>query len=260
MSYRAINWAWEAELPFSQKFVLVALADMADENDSCFPGQERIASMTGMSVSTVRRSVKALEDAGVITRHARGVSGGGRTSDRYVLNTNRSICTVRGNRSMSTPKPVNLSGETGHSDRGTVREPLEEPLEGASKRATRIPEPFMVTGEMRKWAAQEVPGVDVDASTRVFVDYWRAESGSRASKRDWVAAWRNWLRKDAPANGRQTFAQQKQNNMLGLVARAREMEQEHEAIGSGGATDVRGIGGGPGGDGDGDGRLALFAA
>lgn len=127
MSYRALNWAWEADLPMAQKFVLVALADMADEKETCYPGQERLAKMTGMSVSTVRRAVKTLEDSGAITRRARGVAGGGRTSDRYFLNTNQPICTVRGYRSSEAPKPVNDDVETGHSDRGTPREPSEEP-------------------------------------------------------------------------------------------------------------------------------------
>jgi len=68
---------------------------------------------------------------------------------------------------------------------------------GPRKRGTRIPEPFMLTHDMREWAATEVPTVDVDASTRRFVDYWRAESGAKATKRDWVATWRNWLRRDA---------------------------------------------------------------
>ena len=70
--------------------------------------------------------------------------------------------------------------------------------EVARKRATRIPEPFIVTPDMRKWASGEVPGVDVDHATRMFVDYWRAESGQKATKRDWVATWRNWLRRDQP--------------------------------------------------------------
>lgn len=68
---------------------------------------------------------------------------------------------------------------------------------GPRKRGTRIPEPFMLTHDMREWAATEVPTVDVDASTRRFVDYWRADSGAKATKRDWVATWRNWLRRDA---------------------------------------------------------------
>ena len=68
---------------------------------------------------------------------------------------------------------------------------------GAAKRGTRIPEPFILTHEMREWAAVEVPTVDADASTRRFVDYWRAESGTKATKLDWIATWRNWLRRDA---------------------------------------------------------------
>lgn len=68
---------------------------------------------------------------------------------------------------------------------------------GPRKRGTRIPEPFMLTTEMREWAATETPTVDAEASTRRFVDYWRAETGAKASKLDWVATWRNWLRRDA---------------------------------------------------------------
>lgn len=68
---------------------------------------------------------------------------------------------------------------------------------GAAKRGTRIPEPFMLTNDMREWASNEVPTVDVDASTRRFVDYWRAETGAKATKLDWIATWRNWLRRDA---------------------------------------------------------------
>jgi hypothetical protein len=64
------------------------------------------------------------------------------------------------------------------------------------KRGTRIPEPFIVTREMRDWAATETPTVDVDAATRKFVDYWRAKSGRDATKQDWTATWRNWLRND----------------------------------------------------------------
>lgn len=76
-------------------------------------------------------------------------------------------------------------------------EPSKEGSERPRKRGTRIPEPFMLTHEMRDWAAEEVPLVDVDASTRRFVDYWRAESGAKATKLDWVSTWRNWLRRDA---------------------------------------------------------------
>lgn len=61
---------------------------------------------------------------------------------------------------------------------------------------------------MKAWATAEVPGLDVVAHTKEFVDYWRAESGAKATKADWVATWRNWMRKahrwNAPKPGRAT--------------------------------------------------------
>lgn len=62
------------------------------------------------------------------------------------------------------------------------------------QRASRIPSPFIVTKEMREWAKKSLPGVNVDLSTEQFVDYWRA--APNGTKLDWVATWRNWLRRD----------------------------------------------------------------
>lgn len=65
-------------------------------------------------------------------------------------------------------------------------------------RATRLPEDFTVTAEMVAWARANVPHVDGRLQTDMFIDHFRAASGANASKQDWVAAWRNWMRK-APA-------------------------------------------------------------
>lgn len=85
-------------------------------------------------------------------------------------------------------RPVNSSTSVTHVGVG---------VQGvARKRATRIPEPFMVTSEMWAWAAEHTPDVDAHRSTERFVDYWRGKSGKDATKRDWTATWRNWLRSD----------------------------------------------------------------
>lgn len=63
------------------------------------------------------------------------------------------------------------------------------------KRGTRIPEPFIVTREMREWAARRVPGVNVDSATEKFVNHWRATTRN-ATKLDWRATWDNWLISD----------------------------------------------------------------
>ena len=62
-------------------------------------------------------------------------------------------------------------------------------------KATRLPADFTVTMEMRQWAMEKFPKVPVDKSTESFVDYWQAKSRDN-TKLDWVATWRNWIRRD----------------------------------------------------------------
>jgi hypothetical protein len=79
-------------------------------------------------------------------------------------------------------------------------DPLPNGSVSPQKRGTRIPDPFVLTTAMRQWAATEVPAIDVDRATKQFVDYWRAASGRTATKKDWVAAWRFWLRNERGGN------------------------------------------------------------
>ena len=72
----------------------------------------------------------------------------------------------------------------------------DEVERGPRKRGTRIPDPFIVTKEMREWAAERTPLVDVNTSTERFVNHWRAKAGRDATKLDWIATWRNWLIRD----------------------------------------------------------------
>lgn len=62
------------------------------------------------------------------------------------------------------------------------------------KRGTRIADDFTADDDMRQWAAECTPGLDVDAATAEFVDYWRAVPGTKGTKLDWTATWRNRMR------------------------------------------------------------------
>lgn len=66
--------------------------------------------------------------------------------------------------------------------------------EPKQKRGTRLPDPFLLTPEMRVWADKEGMLVDLVAVTREFVDYWRPLPGSKGTKLDWIATWRNRVR------------------------------------------------------------------
>lgn len=70
-----------------------------------------------------------------------------------------------------------------------------DPLSKERVRATRITPTFALDESMTLWAKGVGLTVDLKVETAKFVDYWTAESGAKAVKRDWVAAWRNWMRR-----------------------------------------------------------------
>lgn len=68
------------------KAVYALLATYADNADrDCFPRQETMALQLGVSVDTIQRHLKVLEQAGVIEVEARYRPDGGRSSNDYVL-------------------------------------------------------------------------------------------------------------------------------------------------------------------------------
>lgn len=94
-------------------------------------------------------------------------------------------------------------------------------------RGTRIPPDFAVTAEMVAWAREHVPDVDGRRETAKFKDYWEAKSGKDATKKDWVAAWRYWMRgaqDRLPANGRSY----RQPTLTGLDAKLAGWESMKE--------------------------------
>lgn len=156
MSNEAITWAYAQPVGPSAKFILVALADMADEGHSCYPGQEKLAKMTGHGVRTVRRQLLELEIGGYLHRERRFDSSGHRTSDRYVLPVGQKIPTGQSDLRPKRPAAKMTSGQndlrpeptslaaihdspTGQIGQVSLSEPPEEPT---VSRSTRYPAAF----------------------------------------------------------------------------------------------------------------------
>jgi hypothetical protein len=66
------------------------------------------------------------------------------------------------------------------------------PKKSSPERGTRIPEDFAITPAMYQWASSKGLSIDLHHSTEKFINHWTA-STKNATKRDWVAAWRNWM-------------------------------------------------------------------
>lgn len=98
----------------------------------------------------------------------------------------------------------------------------------ARKRApagTRISDDFKITDEMRDWARENTPHVDIDWHTQKFIDHFAAQSGQRGVKTDWGRTWKNWMRTEeerAPAN--------RQQRPDRAVASARGLIQAHQDL------------------------------
>lgn len=88
MSIEALSWAWKQhDAPLTAKLVLIALADHADHEGVCWPGQRGLGEKCGVSRQAVNRAMRKLEELGLITRVARHREDGGRSVDlvRLVL-------------------------------------------------------------------------------------------------------------------------------------------------------------------------------
>lgn len=183
MSYKATAWAYDMPITGPSKPVLVALADMADEAGSCYPGQQKLASMTGLSVPTVARALARLESRGLIQRQRRFDSFGHRTSDRYHLQLTVTmpeslpITAPTGQsayKAESQSLPIRESIPTYHSDGVTIREPLENHQGDAPKSATcgkhpdGTTEPCRACGDARrKFDAAAKAGKPINLPPRV---------------------------------------------------------------------------------------------
>ena len=86
MSVQAISWALGTDISDPiEKFVLVALANYADDYGVCWPKQASLKDDCACSERKLRNCLTALEEAGFIRRIERRREDGGRRSDAVVL-------------------------------------------------------------------------------------------------------------------------------------------------------------------------------
>jgi uncharacterized protein YdaU (DUF1376 family) len=85
------------------------------------------------------------------------------------------------------------------TDTDTDKEKEKEKKKEKPATAKKIDSSFSVTEEMRLWAAKEGYAGDIGKETESFVDFWLGEG---VVKKDWVATWRNRIRKkiEVPQN------------------------------------------------------------
>ena len=131
MSIRAMNWAWQAPLPPGPKIVLLALADIADDEGVCWPGHRALAVKCSTTVRTVQRTIAALAAQGRLLIEPRYRNDGSRSSNRYRLpiDTPHDKLSAGGDTGVAGPlTPVSWPPDAGVVARTTNEPSLDTPL------------------------------------------------------------------------------------------------------------------------------------
>lgn len=193
----------------SEKLLLLALANYADENMRCFPSQGRLAEDACLTPRTIRSTLLALEQRGIISREQRKRADGSRTSDIITLHLYGEPCTPRGGEMISGGGEM-ISGGVGKWFPGgaeiisglTTYEPVSEPVKlKREARATRLPEAWAPPDQDWKLAVDRLGDGGAKEALASFCDYWRAVPGAKGRKLDWGATFRNWVRREKPRAG-----------------------------------------------------------
>lgn len=207
----AIEWCWArtADEIAAVRFVLSRFFEF----DGTIYVQERIREEIEAYREKSVKNKEIAENREKARREKRNVSSTKRAHDVHEAPPNQEPIT-------NNQEPKNQEEKQDQD-----QEPLPADRGPKSKRKSRLPDEFIVTGDMRKWAAESAPLVNLRLETESFCDYWR---GKGETKADWVATWRNWMRKaqgDAERGGRRGGFNGGQ-----FLSKAERIEQANNAV------------------------------
>lgn len=213
-----------ADLTPSAKIVYLVIDLHANRRSKVsFPGEKLIADESALSVRCVRDCIGALEAGGWLRverrkgRHHRYVVLDPPTPAKSAAAEPRQNLPQGAAKSAAEQEPRTRTTSTGstvatqptnpprssraQARRGTATAAKrEQPRTVTDSRGTRLPDPFPGDDEQRRqmldWLAEQgIPNDFAREQLAAFVDYWRALPGPRGRKIDWVATWRNWMRR-----------------------------------------------------------------
>lgn len=184
MSVRVMSAIWEIPMPPTDKLVMLALADCADEEGRCWPSIATIARKSGVSERSVQRAIRKAEESRLIQREE--VIGKGckyRLHPRHSV-TPDNVAPVTG----ATPTPDTVSPKP---SRTTKLPKKDKPslVRAHELPANWCPDDFGLGTQCRKIVDGWPPG-----ELEHQLEHFEALHRKKGSKwQDWQAAWRTWV-------------------------------------------------------------------
>lgn len=185
---------WGLDLPDSEKIVLLALADCANDEGLAWPSMASLSRKCSKSERTCQGVIKSLVTKGLLVREE--ISGKG---CKYWVKANTPAAAAP--RSKCTPAESAPPQGTTDTPAAAAPKPsrtinTSEAKASSVKRATRLPDDFVMPAGWKSWAMRERDWSDRDLreESEAFSDYWQSKPGAAARKLDWEKTWRNWVR------------------------------------------------------------------
>lgn len=172
------------ELGPTERVVLIALCNHANEKHQCFPSHKHLAQQAGVTDRTVLTTLKSLEDKGYISRQERRREDGGRTTDLVTLH-------IQGEGQFFRGRPRNEACSGG--EESSLQESPKNPPEGSNPPtgADLFEGESGVIAFIPDWQDQSL----VDATfEQAWLDYPKL-GRLRSSKADSLKRWREIAKK-----------------------------------------------------------------
>ena len=186
MSIKLMCAAFDANVPATQKLVLLALCDNANDQGHCFPSVSLLERKCSLSDRAVQTAIGWLEKHGHLTRQFRT----GRATLYVMTPEAGSPPNDVHPRTIFTPPPNDVHPTPEPRSPLTIREPSENRQKNRGTRfdLTSLPDDWQ---EFCRSKRPDLKPLEVFDS---FRDYWIAQPGQKGVKTDWTATWRNWIR------------------------------------------------------------------
>lgn len=208
MSVRVITWVWDHSMSEgTDRLVMLALADSADDAGSCWPSMLTLARKAKVNERTVRRSIRTLEGMGEVST----VAGGGTTSNRYRILLDPRVQSVRSDPGQPAPSDTSPPGrdappgqpapgvkpDNGEQSRGGESPGADTGVRGTVKRSSK---------NKNKPSSERAPSSSSDPR---FVEFWDTcpkKVGKADAFRMYQAAVRNSVPSSTLLEGMRRYA------------------------------------------------------
>jgi hypothetical protein len=193
----------DKRLTLEQVRVLGALLSFRGKNtNTVWPKREVLATRCAMPVAKISEATSSLVRLGWLEKNGRG---GFSKPTSYTLTVPESVTVPQS----GTVPPSGAATVTESVTRKELTSELTSELtkrEARAKNGSRLPADWRLPEEWKAWAVERMGWTSdrCHAVAEIFADHWRSAAGSKGTKADWAATWRNWCRRETgqPATGR----------------------------------------------------------